>query len=302
MDIIIEEKWDSYKEKFILWLNNLAVKYNNNERLQEIITLLLEHLNENKVITWFNQNFSMLPNITDEMITNIKLLKPEMLRYPWWTNTHSWDWKNGIITTRKTKNIHKITEIKELTDKLWVKFVFVLDILNRSLEDQIEMLKEIQKLWVEISYIELWNELYAQESNYKNIFPTWTEYWLKVNKWIPELRKNFPNVKISALLSPRKTKETNERMYNWNKLVVEKTFNNVDVYTYHFYINENATFEEEKIDFIEITKNANTREKELWITEYWNKQDKNNESYYDELSKLADFIETYPNVTIALNV
>ncbi|MBP6759888.1 MAG: hypothetical protein KA133_11605, partial [Flavobacterium sp.] len=81
----------------------------------------------------------------------------------------------------------------------------------------------------------------------------------------------------------------------------DNTFKNVDAYTYHLYINEFATFAEEKTDFIEVTKNAKTESKELWITEYGNNQDKTNASYYTELSALADFMESYPNVTIALN-
>lgn len=254
-----------------------------------------------KVITGFNQNFSMMPNLTSKMVANIVLLKPKMLRYPGGTVTHSWNWKEGVIETRNTNSKHLITDIKELALKTNADFVFVLDILNKTLTDQIEMLTEIEKLGVKIKYIELGNELYAQEDAYEKIFPTGKEYALKVNQWIPELRKKFPNAKIAALLLGRKVKESNTKMFTWNQLVVENTFQNVDAYTYHFYINELETFAVEKTEFIEVTTNAKTRSKELWITEYGNNQNKTKASYYTELSALADFMETYPNVTIALN-
>lgn len=254
-----------------------------------------------KVLIGFNQNFSMMPNLTDEMVNNIALLKPKMLRYPGGTVTHSWDWKEGIITTRKTKSKHPITDIKELASKTNAEFVFVLDILNKTLNDQIEMLKTIEKSGVQIRYIELGNELYAQDSEYEKIFPTGKEYAMKVNQWIPELRTQFPNAKIAALLLGRKVKVSNTKMFTWNKLVVETTMKNIDAYTYHFYINENATFEQEKEDFNTVIKNAKTKNKELWITEYGNNQDKTKANYYTELTALANFLESYPNVTIVLN-
>lgn len=253
------------------------------------------------VKTGFNQNFSMLPQMNEELYLNIQKLKPQILRYPGGTVSHNWDWKNGVIETRKPKAVHKIEELKKLVEYTNAKFVIVLDILNKSLTDQIQMLQEIEKLQIPIEYIELGNELYAQDDHYKNIFPTGKEYADRVNQWIPSLRKHFPNAKIGALLLGRKVRESNDRMYHWNRQVVDNTINTVDAYTYHIYINENATFLEEKEDFITVSNNAKTKQKELWITEYGNKQDKSIPSYYTELNDLADFVENYPNVTIALN-
>lgn len=249
----------------------------------------------------FNQNFSMMPNMTEELYKNIQKLKPQILRYPGGTVTHSWDWKNGVIETRNSNSIHKIDEIKTLTDYTNAKFIFVLDILNKPLSDQIQMLRQIEKLNVSIEYIELGNELYAQEDDYKKIFPTGKHYADKVNEWLPTLRQNFPKAKIAPLLLGRKVKKSNDRMYQWNRQVVDNTINNVDAFTYHIYINEKSTFSQEKSDFLEVSNMANTKQKEIWITEYGNKQDKSLQSYYLELDSLANFVETFPNVTIALN-
>jgi alpha-L-arabinofuranosidase len=177
----------------------------------------------------------------------------------------------------------------------------VLDILNRTLADQIEMLTAIEKLGVAIKYIELGNELYAQDDSYKKVFPTGKDYALKVNEWVPELRKKFPKAKIAALLLGRQVKESNARMYNWNVQVIENTIASIDAYTYHIYINEKETLEEEKAEFIAVEQKAKTQDKELWITEYGSNQDKSNPKYYAELTKLADFVENYAKVTIALN-
>jgi hypothetical protein len=255
----------------------------------------------NTVIKGFNQNFSMMPDMSETMYKNIQQLKPQMLRYPGGTVTHNWNWKEGIIESRKSKSTHYISEIKTLTDYTNAKFIFVLDILNKSLADQIEMLTAIEKLGVEINYIELGNELYAQDENYKSIFPSGNDYAKRVNEWLPELRVKFPKAKIAALLLGREVKPSNARLYNWNREVVDNTLRQIDAFTYHIYINENKTFDEEKSEFITVTEKAMTQNKELWITEYGSNQDKTNPDYYEELAKLADFVETYPNVSIALN-
>ncbi len=251
--------------------------------------------------TGFNQNFSMMPNMTDAIYKNIQKLKPQILRYPGGTVTHSWDWRAGVIETRNSNLIRKIGEIKTLTDYTKAKFVFVLDILNKPVADQIEMLKEIEKLNVSIDYIELGNELYAQDTHYINVFPTGKHYADRVNEWLPVLRSHFPKAKIAALLLGRKVRMANQRMYNWNRQVVDHTITNIDAYTYHIYINENAHFYQEKLVFVAVSNQAQTKQKEIWITEYGNKQDKSEASYYVELDSLADFVESYPKVTIALN-
>jgi sulfite reductase alpha subunit-like flavoprotein len=254
-----------------------------------------------KTKTGFNQNFSMMPSMTEALYKNIQKLKPQMLRYPGGTVTHAWNWREGIIESRNSNAVHPISEIKTLVDYTNAKFVFVLDILNKPLADQVQMLKEIEKLNVPIEYIELGNELYAQEDDYKAIFPTGKDYANRVNQWIPVLRTNFPKAKIAALLLGRKVNESNTRLYQWNRLVVDNTINSADAFTYHFYINENATFQSEKADFLEVTQNAQTKDKELWITEYGNKQDKSDSSYYTELNDLANFLESFPNVSMTLN-
>jgi hypothetical protein len=254
-----------------------------------------------KVLTGFNQNFSMMPNMNEAMYKNIKLLKPKMLRYPGGTVTHSWNWKDGVIQKRSSTKVHPIAEIKTLVDYTNADFVFVLDIVNRTLEDQIEMLTEIEKLGVKIKFIELGNELYAKEANYTKVFPTGKDYATKVNLWIPKLKQKFPKAKIAALLLGRKVKESNVRMYNWNTEVVENTMKNIDAYTYHIYINEDYTFAKEKDEFTEVVQKANTKNKELWITEYGNKQERSKSTYYTDLTALADFVEHFPSVTIALN-
>jgi alpha-L-arabinofuranosidase len=246
-------------------------------------------------------NFSMMPNLTKIMCENIKQLKPTLLRYPGGTVTHSWNWKEGQIKSRASKSVHLINDIKVLTEYINADFVFVLDILNSTLEDQIEMLSSIEKLGVNINYIEFGNELYAQDELYKQIFPTGKDYAVKVNQWIPELRNKFPKAKMAALLLGRKVKESNSRMYYWNRQVVDNTIALVDAFSYHIYIGENNTLAQEKTEFIEITKDAKTNNKPLWITEYGSNQDKSNQQYYTELAALANFVESYPNVTIALN-
>jgi hypothetical protein len=254
-----------------------------------------------KVLKGFNQNFSMMPNLSADLNNNIAKLQPQILRYPGGTVTHSWNWQKGVIESRSSKSVHPISDIKTLSDLTKAKFVIVLDIANKTLEDQINMLNAIQKTGVAIEYIELGNELYAQDDEYKKVFPTGKDYAIKANLWTTTLRKNFPKAKIAALLLGRQVRPSNIRMYNWNREVVDNTINFMDAFTYHIYINENKTFAQEKEAFLTVTKNANTQNKPLWITEYGSNQNKNNASYYTELNALADFVETFPNVTLSLN-
>jgi hypothetical protein len=159
----------------------------------------------------FNQNWSFLPALNSTMLTNLKKLKPEIVRYPGGTITHSWDWMQGIkIGSSSTP--HPIQEIKTMTDATNAKFVFVLDILNHTLDDQILMLTSIKSLGVSINYIELGNELYSQDTEYITAFPTGSEYASKVNQWVTKIKEKFPAAKVSALLQCRNSNSSNTRL------------------------------------------------------------------------------------------
>jgi alpha-L-arabinofuranosidase len=250
----------------------------------------------------FNQNWSFLPSFTNQrMLNNIKALTPKIIRYPGGTVTHSWDWRKGVPTTRKT-DPHPLSDLKILQDKTNAKIVFVLDIVNSTLADQLTMLKTAKNLGINVEYIEMGNELYAQEDNYEQVFPTGTAYADMVKIWVPQLRSNFPNAKIAALLFARPVNVNfNSRGFYWNEKVVAGLSNVIDAFTYHIYIGETIDFKTTASNFRSVVAKANTRNKPLWITEYGNMHPKTDTDYLGELVKLANFVESFPNVTIALS-
>jgi alpha-L-arabinofuranosidase len=253
-----------------------------------------------KALKGFNQNWSFLPSLNGTMLDNIKKLQPEILRYPGGTITHSWDWEKGIKIGSSTPP-HPVKDIKTMVDATDASFVFVLDILNSSLDNQVDMLRAIEKLGVSINYIELGNELYSQDETYVAAFPTGAEYAAKVNVWVKTLKEVFPKAKISALLQCRNSGNSNARLNQWNNLVINGTNTKVDAYTYHIYIPEGGTFKSRIKEFEAVANVSNTGDKELWITEYGNQNDDASADYYKSLDSLANYVEAYPKVSMALN-
>jgi hypothetical protein len=254
------------------------------------------------VLKGFNQNWSVLPSLkTPGLVEAIKSLKPAMLRYPGGTVTHSWDWQAGSIKTRKTATSHRLENVAELKTKSGSELIIVLDVVNRTLADQLQMLNELQSLGVNISHIELGNELYAQEDSYIEKFATGADYARLFTEWASTLKKNFPNAKLGAVLLGRPVGERNRRSVTWNEQVVPGCSNVADAFIYHVYINENETAASTIERFKRVAEKAKTGSKDLWITEYGNKHPAGTPEHGRELIKLAKFLENYPHVKIVLN-
>lgn len=256
---------------------------------------------EFKPIIGFNQNWSFLPKLHPTLFSNINMLKAEMIRYPGGSITHKWDWKNGIKYRSTNSEPHTIIDIKSLVDATHVKMIFVLDILNKSIEDQILMLNSIQNLGIPINYIELGNELYANDSLFIASFPTGVEYALKANIWLDSLKIQFPKAKIAAVLQGRRLVNNSMRLNNWNSDVINTIHPSVDAFTYHVYIPNLGSFKERKIEFDQVVAANPIGNKEIWITEYGFQSLNTGNDYLLTLDSLADYIENFPKVTIALN-
>lgn len=257
-------------------------------------------VNKNKLIG-FNQNWSFFPAFYPGMFANINQLKPQMIRYPGGTVAHDWDWMTGRRSNAPNTVSHPVSDIKLLVNATNVKMIFVLDIVNKTITDQIAMLNAIKNSGVSIDYIELGNELYGNDAAYVAAYPTGADYGAKVTQWVPLLRAAFPNVKIAALLQCRTAEASNPRTAEWNNKVVTSTISLVDAYTYHIYIPVGGSFASRKADYEAVVKITNTGTKELWITEYGNQNDLTDPNYYKALDSLATYVESQPKITIALN-
>lgn len=253
-------------------------------------------------ISGFNQNWSMLPALdTPGLIENIKKLQPHMLRYPGGTVTHSWDWRVGRMPARKSATAHPIADVKRLADAAGAKFIFVLDVINRTIDDQLAMLRALQAEGLAVTHVELGNEVYAQGKGYEKVFATGADYGAAMGAWADALHKTFPGVKVGAVLLGREPGAQGGRIASWNLGVVPAASKAVDAFIFHIYQSERETVEQTKRRFTQVANAARTGQKELWITEYGSHYPPGTKASADNLAKLADFVERFPHVTIALN-
>lgn len=217
------------------------------------------------VVTGYNMRWRNTPSITKTNVASLMdSLKTGVFRYPGGTVTHKWNWKNGYITggAAATDFVHKIEDVKRVVDTTKAKVSFVLDVVNSSLKDQIEMIKAAK---VPVSYIELGNELYAPD--YTTEFPTGKAYADTINSWVPELRKEFSGVKIGAVLIARTTNK--DRSKTWNNDVTKNITKPVDAHIYHVYIAKDESVADRITRLA--SKFVSDSSVETWITEYGDK-------------------------------
>lgn len=217
---------------------------------------------EDKVLTGYNVRWRNLAEFDNSNVLSlVDSLNPEILRYPGGTLAHHWNWETGLSTEAGSVDDvpHLIDEVGRMSDATDSKVIFVLDIVNSSISEQLEML---QAAAIPIEYIELGNELYADD--YEVIFPDGLAYADTINSWVPVLRQNFPEAKIGSVMIGREA--GNDRKNLWNTKVLQGIEAEVDAYIYHIYVGETETVDERMSRFYD--RFVEGTGKELWITEY----------------------------------
>jgi hypothetical protein len=132
--------------------------------------------------------------------------------------------------------------------------VFDLDVTNcaatsrkTSFDNQLSFLKQASAAGVPVDYIELGNEFYLCDANYKTDFPTAAAYADTASQWIQSLHEsaNFPNAQIAVVASnksgPRTSNACQTRTDTWNEQMVKELLKNAagdkrllpDAYTVH---------------------------------------------------------------------
>jgi len=234
----------------------------------------------------FNMRWRNTPKLSEKLFTYVDSLKPDLMRYPGGTMAHKWNWKEGVASPSNSNDIvHKIENVKLFADGVNSNIIFVLDVVNSTLENQLEMLQQAN---VPVKYIELGNELYSD--HYETEFPNGKAYADTVNAWTPTLRAHFPNAKIGAVMLGRNA--GNDRKANWNTNVYNNILAEVDAFIYHIYVTETETVQERVERFLP-TFIENTG-KELWITEYGAHSHNLN-----QLNELANYIESIADVALS---
>ncbi|MBL0339646.1 MAG: hypothetical protein IPP71_01275 [Bacteroidetes bacterium] len=183
-------------------------------------------------------------------VERVKELQPGLIRYPGGTVASYWDWKTGWLMegielksewkSIQTPNPIKLEDLKFACDKSGAQPLYVLNLMNSTVRYQLEMLNAAKKLGLPVNYIELDNELYLGEGFYVKKFPSGKDYAIEANKWIIELKKEFPNARIAVVGSSvkegaaKKEKKFAERTNNWNREVLAE-IKGADAITFHVY-------------------------------------------------------------------
>lgn len=233
----------------------------------------------------FNMRWRDTPELSEELYSKVSQLNPDLLRYPGGTLAHKWNWRTGYPEPSNSEDVqHLIGDVKLLADNTGSEIIFVVDIVNSTVEDQIEMINAAN---VPVKYIEIGNELYADD--YETGFPSGSAYASVVNEWVPQLEAEFPNAEFGAVMLGRNA--GNDRKNNWNIEVHNNISVDVDAYIYHIYTNETESVADRIVRFEEafLTDTG----KDLWITEYGVRS-----GLLEDTTELADYVESIADIAL----
>lgn len=202
--------------------------------------------------TWTNQSF----------IDSVKTLNLEIIRYPGGTESQYFDWQTGrsvpaSLWTNSTLFNHSyigtvphisypLSELLYFYQQTNIKPIFCLNLLTKTLSNQIQMLQTASSLGIPVEFIELGNELYFTDTDFTNKYPNPIDYVLDIkNNWIPQLSALFPNSKIAVIggydgLTDLNGNNIPTRINSWNDTLYAQNVNS-DAITFHYYLPPNTT-------------------------------------------------------------
>lgn len=165
---------------------------------------------------------------SDASIANLKTFSLSLIRYPSPKLSNYWDWKIGKINTnikslpkdlnKKTVQPFTLANLQKISQTTGTKPVFVLNMLNSSLNDQLNLLREANKLGIPIRYIELGSSFYLSTPEYIKKYPSIYSYLKEATLWKEAILKEFPLAEIAFTGTPS-SPANNPRINNWNPIV-----------------------------------------------------------------------------------
>ncbi len=252
-----------------------------------IFPAMAEPVRQNETLEGYNINWSFLPQLNPGLVQNAVALHPEIIRYPGGTVSKTWQWRLGSTTRRYTDTPHPLRDLRKMVSATGAQVTFVLNLIHATLEDQLAMLDEVQKMGIPIRYIEMGNEYYLGKGkniddsgeHWENVqaFPSGKDYALAVNRWVPKIRSKFPEAKIGISLLGRSVRH-NSRQKEWNRSVIKAIRPDAfDACIYHVYVHldHHKTWEPDSLfryihnRVMDLKRNmVDLPDKEVWITEY----------------------------------
>lgn len=209
----------------------------------------------------FNLNALTKTTINNSFVDSIYKMKPAFLRYPGGTVSQYWDWQNGRVeddslwtngsladnfnftTTNAPK--YDLEDLFLWKNYLEIEPVYCLNVLTRSIEDQMDMLRAADSIGLPVNYVELGNELYFPTTDFVNAYPTAADYGQAMAIWIDSIKLTFPNAKIAVVGATEAATSLGgspspTRVQQWNDQILPYV-GNAKAFTFHAYYPVNTT-------------------------------------------------------------
>ncbi|MDJ0712610.1 MAG: hypothetical protein QNJ54_00110 [Prochloraceae cyanobacterium] len=187
-----------------------------------------------------------------KFIDAVKQLNPRILRVPGGNVANYWDWeKGGLIEddsnlpaglpdgfrSRKRREYtnSKLEDIKAGMDAIGATPLFVLNMISSDLESQLEMLRSAKELGMPVKYVELGNEFFFGNKNFRQAFPTPADYAKTASEWISAIKKEFPDAEISIIGATGGSQIRHSRIFHWNESLLNSALPKADAITIHRY-------------------------------------------------------------------
>jgi hypothetical protein len=136
-------------------------------------------------------------------ISNAKALHYSTLRFPAGTLGNYFNWSTGCCTGPYKNTCGNTLEAFAVSQRaLNVSVVWMLNLLTDTLASQLAMLRHASALGMPVTYVELGNEFYLDETDFVEAFPSGAAYGAVAAQWIAALREAFPGVAVGVVSCP----------------------------------------------------------------------------------------------------
>ncbi len=150
----------------------------------------------------------------------------DIMRYPGGEVANSFNWHTGKDDDGSGK-ANTLADIAALYNAVGCDILFVLNMLTKTMSDQLDMLAAANALGIPIKYVELGNELNSQDGQGHIQYPTPEDYAADVVIWMAAIKAVYPNALVAAVGGNKPSWTGGER---WNEVVAAA---NPDALTWH---------------------------------------------------------------------
>ncbi|MBL6658374.1 MAG: hypothetical protein ISP73_07240 [Flavobacteriales bacterium] len=153
-------------------------------------------------------------------------------------------WRQLHRYNAKRPKYNTIEEFSKALSSTQSKAVITLNVITSHLEKELELLRRAKKIGIDVKYIELGNEVYAENLLTKHIYPTVDNYIDTCISWSKAILKEFPNAHIGVVGGDK-----NRRTRNWNEKLssaLKRSFSTSKLDQFHFILHYYSHFKNPK--------------------------------------------------------